>query len=51
MLLAALVLQIALGISTLVLIVPTSLAAAHQGGAVVLFTAALFATHALRARS
>ena len=47
-LLATLVAQIALGISTLVLVVPISLAAAHQGGAVLLFAAALFAAHALR---
>jgi cytochrome c oxidase assembly protein subunit 15 len=48
LLLAALALQIALGISTLLLIVPVSLAAAHQGGAVMLLTAALFLNHQLR---
>lgn len=48
LLLAAVLLQIALGITTLLLIVPIPLAAAHQGGAVLLFTAALFVTHALR---
>ena len=47
-LLAALTLQITLGISTLLLIVPVSLAAAHQGGAVILLTAALFVNHQLR---
>lgn len=47
-LLAALALQITLGISTLLLIVPVSLAAAHQGGAVILLTAALFLNHQLR---
>ena len=48
LLLAALVLQIILGISTLLLIVPVSLAAAHQGGAVILLTASLFASQQLR---
>lgn len=48
LLLAALTLQIILGISTLLLIVPVSLAAAHQGGAVVLLTASLFVSHQLR---
>lgn len=48
LLLAALVLQIALGIATLLLVVPVSLAAAHQAGALLLFSAALYANHALR---
>jgi cytochrome c oxidase assembly protein subunit 15 len=48
LLLALLVVQIALGISTLVLSVPLPLAAAHQAGAVLVFAAALNATHALR---
>ena len=43
-----LALQIALGIGTLLLVVPVPLAAAHQGGAVLLLTAALLANHALR---
>ena len=47
LLLAALALQITLGISTLLLIVPVSLAAAHQAGAVILLTAALFVNHQL----
>jgi len=47
--LAALVVQIALGIATLVNVVPLSLAALHQAGAVVLFAAALNAAHALSA--
>ena len=47
LLLAALALQIALGISTLLLNVPVSLAAAHQGGAVVLFTASLYLSNRL----
>ena len=46
--LAALVLQVMLGISTLVMQVPVSLGAAHQGGAVVLLTAAIFAAHSLK---
>jgi len=48
LLLAALALQIALGISTLLLVVPVPLAAAHQAGALLVFTAALLALHALR---
>jgi len=48
-LLAALVLQISLGITTLLLVVPVPVAAAHQAGAVVLFSAALNLAHALRA--
>ena len=41
-------LQIALGIATLLLVVPIPLAAAHQAGALLVFTAALFAAHRLR---
>lgn len=48
LLLGVLALQIALGIATLLLLVPISLAAAHQGGAVLLLTAALMLNHALR---
>ncbi|MCZ7565360.1 MAG: COX15/CtaA family protein [Burkholderiales bacterium] len=48
LLLAALVVQITLGITTLLLGVPVALGAAHQGGAVVLLAAALLANHALR---
>ena len=40
-------LQVALGIATLLLVVPIPLAAAHQAGAVLLFTAALVARQAL----
>ncbi len=47
LLLAALVLQITLGISTLLLIVPVALAAAHQAGAIVLLTTALFVSQQL----
>jgi heme a synthase len=47
-LLALLTLQIALGIATLLLVVPVPLAAAHQGGAVLVFAAALNVAHALR---
>ena len=47
-LLALLVVQIALGIATLLLVVPLPLAAAHQAGAVLVFAAALNASHALR---
>ncbi|MEP6702862.1 MAG: COX15/CtaA family protein, partial [Betaproteobacteria bacterium] len=48
LLLAMLIVQIALGISTLLLQVPLTLAALHQAGALLLFTAALHARHALR---
>ena len=47
LLLAALVLQITLGISTLLLVVPVALAAAHQAGAILLLTAALFVSQQL----
>ncbi len=47
-LLITLVLQISLGIATLLLVVPVALAAAHQGGALLLFSAALLASHRLR---
>ncbi len=42
-------LQVALGISTLVLVVPVPLAAAHQAGAVLLLTATLWLIYELRA--
>ncbi|MCK5876251.1 MAG: COX15/CtaA family protein [Candidatus Marithrix sp.] len=45
--LIVMLIQITLGISTLLLRVPVVLAATHQGGAMVLFTVALFITHAL----
>ncbi|MCH7711249.1 MAG: COX15/CtaA family protein [Proteobacteria bacterium] len=47
--LAMAVLQPALGIATLLLVVPVSLAAAHQAGALALFTLALWAVHELSA--
>ena len=40
-------LQVLLGISTLVMNMPIAIAAAHQGGAVLLLTASLFVTHSL----
>jgi cytochrome c oxidase assembly protein subunit 15 len=46
-LLAAAALQIALGIATLMYVVPVPLAAAHQAGALVVFTLALHLNHAL----
>ena len=50
--LLALALQVTLGISTLLLHVPVAIAAAHQGGAVLLLSAMLFAAHGLqRAKS
>ncbi|MCC6197667.1 MAG: COX15/CtaA family protein [Burkholderiales bacterium] len=48
LLVAMLAVQIALGIATLLLVVPLPLAAAHQAGAVVLFGLALNLAHALR---
>src|SRR6266487_1902536 len=48
LLLSALALQIALGIATLLLAVPVPLAAAHQAGALLVFSAALFVLHSLR---
>ncbi len=45
---AMLAIQAALGISTLLLAVPVPLAASHQGGAVLLFAATLWFSHALR---
>jgi heme a synthase len=48
LLLGLLALQLALGIATLLLVVPIPLAATHQGGAVLLLGAALLVNHALR---
>jgi cytochrome c oxidase assembly protein subunit 15 len=48
LLLAWLAVQVTLGITTLIYVVPVPLAAAHQGGALVLFTLALYAHHSLR---
>ncbi len=47
-LLAVLLVQIALGIATLLMVVPLPLAALHQAGAVVVFALALNVAHALR---
>ncbi len=44
---AATLMQVTLGIKTLLLYVPVGLGAAHQGGAVVLLSAVLFALHEL----
>jgi cytochrome c oxidase assembly protein subunit 15 len=46
-LLGLLVVQVTLGISTLIFYVPVPVAAAHQVGAVALLTAALFISHSL----
>ena len=51
LLLAAFALQLALGISTLLLVVPVALAAAHQAGAIILLTASIFVSHQLRGRT
>jgi cytochrome c oxidase assembly protein subunit 15 len=48
LLLAAAAVQIALGIATLLLVVPTVLAAAHQAGALVVFTIALTLNHSIQ---
>jgi len=48
LLLAMLVVQIVLGIATLLLRVPVSLGATHQAGAVLLFSFSLMTAHALR---
>ncbi|MGH7029990.1 MAG: COX15/CtaA family protein, partial [Stellaceae bacterium] len=47
-LLAAVALQVTLGISTLLLVVPTPLAVAHQGSAVIVLSAAIIFRHTLR---
>jgi cytochrome c oxidase assembly protein subunit 15 len=49
LLLLAAALQVGLGISTLLLVVPIPLAAAHQAGAMLLLTAAVYFRHTLRA--
>jgi heme a synthase len=46
-LLVALAMQVALGVATLVLVVPLPLAALHQAGAVLVFALALYVLHAL----
>jgi cytochrome c oxidase assembly protein subunit 15 len=51
LLLAALALQLTLGISTLLLAVPVALAAAHQAGAIILLTASIFVVHQLYRQS
>ncbi len=43
--------QVALGITTLLLVVPVSIASLHQAGSVLLFTCALWAVHSLTGRS
>ncbi|TAN51759.1 MAG: heme A synthase [Betaproteobacteria bacterium] len=50
-LLAVLALQVALGIATLLAAVPVALGAAHQGGAVLLLAAAIWAAHELGANA
>ena len=48
LLLAVLLLQVSLGISTLLLRVPVTLAASHQGGALLLLTMSIFVAHQFR---
>jgi cytochrome c oxidase assembly protein subunit 15 len=50
LLLGLLIVQLVLGIATLLLVVPIPLAAGHQAGALAVFAAALNAAHALRRR-
>ncbi|MCH6582018.1 MAG: COX15/CtaA family protein [Gammaproteobacteria bacterium] len=50
-LLITLVVQVSLGIATLLLIVPAGLSATHQAGAFALLTVSLFINHELRGRS
>jgi heme a synthase len=50
-LLAVAAVQVGLGISTLLLVVPIPLAAAHQAGAVLLLTTAIVLRHTLRRRA
>lgn len=45
---AALALQVALGIATLLWVVPIPLAAAHQAGALLVFSATIYLAHTLR---
>ena len=45
LLLAAVILQMILGISTLLLVVPVALGVAHQAGALILFTVSLWTLH------
>lgn len=49
-LLTALCVQVGLGIATLLLLVPVPLASAHQAGAILLFSCALFTSQALTER-
>ena len=51
LLLGLLFVQLALGIATLLLVVPIPLAAAHQAGALAVFAAALNTAHTLRRRA
>jgi cytochrome c oxidase assembly protein subunit 15 len=48
--LAMLVVQVALGISTLLLVVPVTLGVMHQGGALILLSLALLVNHELRVK-
>ena len=48
LLLVMLVIQVALGISTLLLVVPVSLGVMHQGGAIILLSFALLVNHEFR---
>jgi len=43
-----LIIQVSLGVATLLLNMPVAIAVIHQGGAIVLFTIALFITREIR---
>jgi cytochrome c oxidase assembly protein subunit 15 len=47
-LVAVLAIQLALGIATLLLVVPLPLAALHQAGAAIVFALAVYVAHAMR---
>ncbi len=49
LMLGMVVIQFVLGVATLLMVVPVPLGVAHQGGAMLLFSTALFTLHALRA--
>jgi cytochrome c oxidase assembly protein subunit 15 len=51
LLLVALIAQVTLGIATLLLVVPVSLGALHQAGALVVFSIALYLNYALRPKN
>ncbi|MBF0274266.1 MAG: COX15/CtaA family protein [Nitrospinae bacterium] len=51
LMLAMVFLQFSMGLATLLLAVPVTIASAHQGGALILFTLTLFTLHQMRGRN